>query len=67
MDWLLIWYVLTTGDIEVVQVGFETEELCRHALQELQKKPPLGEKKFSGYCFQIRKDINQRNIRLPQR
>ena len=67
MDWLLIWFVLTTGDIEAVQVGFETKELCYTALQELQKKLPLGEKKSSGYCFQVRKDINQRDIRLPQK
>ena len=67
MDWLLIWFVLTTGDIEAVQVGFETKELCHTALQELQKKPPLGEKKSSGYCLQVRKDINQRDIRLPQK
>jgi hypothetical protein len=67
MDWLLIWFVLTTGDIEAVQVEFETDKLCRNALQELQKKRPLGEKKSSGYCFQVRQDPDQREIRLPER
>jgi len=67
MDWLLIWVILTTGDIETTQVAFETKELCLSALNELQKNPPLGEKKSSGYCLQVRKDVSQREIRLPQR
>jgi len=68
MDWLLIWVVIAAGDVEVAQIGFDTEGLCRTALVQLEKNPPAGaDGHATGYCVQVLSEAEQRDIILPQR